>query len=128
MRGHAHRPAILILSRAAHVEEYGAWRPSFDAARAGARVRPRMRALPEPRRDILQAWADAHRRDPYGEPGRVVGLERKSAQGRLAGRWLEAPGRNLAREAPQRLILVHAEHRIVIAAHAGIGYVRRTAG
>ena len=59
---------------------------------------------------------------------RVVGLDREAAERALAGRRLEAGAGRLLQEAAQRLVLGHAEHRFVVAAHAGVGHVGGAAG
>ena len=62
------------------------------------------------------------------EAGAVVGLDGEPAQGALPERRLEARARRLLEEAADRLLLVHAEHGIVVAAHAGVGEIGGAAG
>ena len=50
-----------------------------------------------------------------------AGLDRDRAERRWPQRRLEPAGRDAAREAPQRLVLRHADHRIVVAGHADVG-------
>ena len=48
-------------------------------------------------------------------------LDRDGAKSRGTQRRLEPAGGNAAGEAPQRLVLFHADHRIVVAGHADVG-------
>src|SRR5258708_39720439 len=43
-------------------------------------------------------------------------------------RRLKSTGGNARRETPQRLFLLHADDRIIIAGHAGIGHISGAAG
>ena len=54
------------------------------------------------------------------KPVCIVDLDGDPAERRLAERRRKALARDLGQEALQRFLLVHAEHRIVIAAHSGI--------
>jgi hypothetical protein len=58
----------------------------------------------------------------------AAGLHRHAAQRRRAERRLEAAGRDVAGEAAQRLLLRHADHRIVVAGHADVGDEAGAAG
>jgi hypothetical protein len=62
----------------------------------------------EQRLRLLQPASDPNCPDVPREPCRIVGFDRNRAQGGLAERGLEAGGRNLAQEAPQRLVFGHA--------------------
>src|SRR5690606_8035327 len=85
-------------------------------------------STPEARQPLLEHTANGKRRDGEREPAGVVDVNAEAAQGgRSAGR-LEAAGRNLGQEPAYRLLLVHAEHRIIIAAHAGIRLIGGAAG
>src|SRR6202023_3370643 len=47
---------------------------------------------------------------------------------RYAKRRFKPPGGNARRETPQRLLLLHADDRVIIAGHASIGHVGGAAG
>ena len=72
----------------------------------------------------------AHRLDAAGEPGRIVGDDEDAAQRRLAalGDLRLVAGRHLGDEAADRRLLLHADHRVVIAAHAEIADIAGAAG
>ena len=69
--------------------------------------------------------ADPHRLDSAGQPGRVVGHDKDAAQRRLALGDLRLLARHLGHKAAHRRRLLHADHRIVVAAHPGIADDRR---
>ena len=71
--------------------------------------------------------AEPHWRNTQRQAGRVVGLDRKRAQGGRAVGGLELAGRDAAHEALQRLGLVHADDGVVVAGHADVGHERGTA-
>src|SRR5207237_4652465 len=83
---------------------------------------------PKSRQRRLQPSAYAHRRDPQREPGRVVGLDRDAAQRSCALGRFEPARRNARCKTPQRLFLLHADDRIIIAGHAGVGHVAGATG
>ena len=74
---------------------------------------------------LEQEPAEPHRGDALRKAGRRIGLDRKPAQGRRPGRRLEPEGRSAPQEALQRLLLGHADHRVVRAGHADIGHETR---
>src|SRR5262245_23171175 len=78
--------------------------------------------FPERRPRLLQPAAEPYRGDAAREPARIVGFDRERAQRGGAHRRLKAGARNFAQEAGQRLVLVHAYDRIVIAGHADVGH------
>src|SRR5258708_7393668 len=96
-------------------------------AASGDRVRRKnaTAALPRPksRQRRLEPSAYTYRRDAQREPGRVVGLDRDAAQRGCALCRFEPARRNARQETPQRLFLLHADDRIIIAGHAGVGHV-----
>src|SRR5215216_1969911 len=59
-------------------------------------------------------------RNAQREPGPVVRFDGDSGQGRLARSRLQPRTRGLLEESPDRFLLLHAQYRVVIAAHAGI--------
>src|SRR3984957_3070895 len=94
-------------------------RPPSDQVRGQAP--PEHALIPERRPRLLEHAANAYRTNPYGEPARVVGLDREAAQRRRPHRGLELGRRDLAQEASDRLLLGHADHRVVVARHADVG-------
>ena len=74
-----------------------------------------------------QAAADPDGFDATRQAGSVVGLHIDPADGSRALGRLEAAARNAGREAPQRLLLVHADDAVVVATGAGVGLVSRAA-
>src|SRR4029079_17525 len=83
---------------------------------------------PEWRARLFQPSAQAHRRDAKRQAGRIVGLHRYCAQRCRSERRFEAGRGDTRGEAPQRLLLLHADDRIVVAGHADIGHVGGAAG
>src|SRR6266436_5513528 len=75
-----------------------------------------------------QPSPDPDRPDRPGEPGLVVGLDHRRAQSALALRRREALAGHLLYEAQNGAFLLHADDRVVVAAHADIGLVGRPAG
>src|SRR5262245_16199352 len=89
---------------------------------AGVIFRPwgEWKQSPDRRPRLFEPPAEAHGADPAGEAGRVIGLDRDRAQRRRPERRLEAGGRDAPHEPVQRLVLHHADHRIIIAGHADV--------
>src|SRR5262249_14248079 len=77
--------------------------------------------LPERRPRLLERAAEADGADLGREPALVVGLHRERRQRRWPHRGLELGARDLAQEAADRLVLGHADHRVVVARHADVG-------
>src|SRR5262245_6824732 len=90
-------------------------------------VAPRREASPERRPRLLEPPAEADWADMAGKPGGVVGLDRDRAQRCRSRGRLEPAGRDAAPEPVERLVLAHADHRVVVAGHADIRDERRTA-
>src|SRR5258706_3944840 len=82
----------------------------------------RLRVGPERRTDLFQGAAEAYRAHPGGKPGRIVGFDRDGAERSRTVRGLELGLRDLADKAAERLVLRHADHRVVIAGHADVGH------
>src|SRR5271166_6591061 len=82
---------------------------------------------PEVRLGGVEQAANPDRRDRLGESLRPD-LDRDPAEGRGTQRRLEPAGGDAADEAPQRLVLLHADHRIVVAGHADVGDKSGAAG
>src|SRR5471032_1068782 len=90
-------------------QEWGA-----GAARSGAELRRPMRHQPA----AASKWRDATR-----QAARIVGFDDDAAQRTVAFGDPQALAGHLAGEAGDRRLLLHADHRIVVAAHACIGLV-----
>src|SRR5215813_3419392 len=75
-----------------------------------------------------QPAADPHRGDAPRQPGLVVGLREYGAEGARPHRCRQPFGRQLAGEALDRQRLLHADDRVVVAAHAGVGLIGRALG
>ncbi len=75
----------------------------------------------------LQTPAQTQRRDGNGKTRAVIGFHRHAADRRLAQRRGEAAGGHLAQETLHRLFLFHAQHAVIIAAHARVGHIGRAA-
>src|SRR5690606_20989766 len=76
----------------------------------------------------LQASAHADRFDAAGEARLVVGLHEDAADRRRTLGGLVAAARDLGGEPAQRLVLLVADHTVVVGAGAGVGLVGGAAG
>src|SRR5436853_7049671 len=112
---------LLVVGLAACGRTARPWKKS-SAKMRGIHWRSHRLSIPEGRARLLEPPAQPHCGYAAGEPARIIGLDRERAQRRLAHRRLEARGGDLAQEPGQRLALVHADHRIVVAGHAEIGH------
>src|SRR6202011_1483730 len=70
-----------------------------------------------------EATADSHRLDRPRQAGAIVGRGQNTAQGSFALGRLRALARHLGHKAPYRRVLLHADNRIIVAAHPGVGLV-----
>src|SRR6185369_7766226 len=84
-------------------------------------------SVPEIRARLFEAAADSYGRDAKRAARCLIDLDTHSRQRSLAGRRLETAGRNFGEEAADGFFLVHAEHAVVIAAHADIADVSSAA-
>ena len=91
-----------------------------DATRKGPRSNPRSAARISSRCGPSRTAATRCAR-----PGAIVGLDRDAGERALAERRLHARAGRLLQEAADRFLLLHAEDRVVVAAHAGIATDRR---
>src|ERR1700681_4826467 len=96
------------------------------AARAG-RLKRRI-LIPKFRTCLFKTAAEPERRDTKRTPRFLVDLDRDPRQRALARRRFEAGGGDLGEEAADRLLLRHAEHTVVIAAHADVADIGGAAG
>src|SRR5215470_16759051 len=77
--------------------------------------------FPKRRTRLLQPAAEPHRTDAPCKPSRIIGLDRNTTKRCRAQRWLETSRADAAHETIERLVLVHADHRVVVPGHADIG-------
>src|SRR5947209_19449923 len=70
---------------------------------------------------LLEPPRQAHDGHAPREAGGILSFEGEGAQGRLPQSRLEARPRDFAQKARKRLLLVHPDHRVVVAGHADIG-------
>src|SRR5262249_18437749 len=91
-----------------------------------ARSRRRGRPHPEFRLGLRQPAALSDRPDRSGEARGVVDLDADTRNGSLAERRLKPAVGNFGEEARKGFFLVHAKHRVVIAAHADIADIGST--
>src|SRR4029079_2975898 len=82
-------------------------------------------SLPKCGRRLLKPSAEAHGGQALRQARPVIGLNRQPAERRITERRLEPRGRDFAEKSLQWFALVHADDRVVIAAHA---YVCHKAG
>src|SRR5579862_8947934 len=96
---------------------------------AGLRRRPEPGRRSRWQRDIWrQSAAEAHRRDPRRKAAPIVNRDEGAAQRPLALGRLRLLARHAGDEAAHRWRLLHADYRIIIAAHAAIADESGTAG
>src|SRR3984885_14723878 len=91
---------------------------NMAALRRGQRLDSELRRF-RPRR--IEPAAEPQRRDSPRQAGRVIGLDKHAAQRRLAFGPQQPLARHLLAEPRDRPVRLHADYRIVIAAHADIG-------
>src|SRR4051812_14305361 len=87
------------------------WNPGCRFAHPG------YKQLPKPWHGRLEPAPDPHRGDAQREARDVIRFHRDTAQRGGATRRLESARWNAGDEAVQRLVLVHADHRIIVAGH-----------
>ena len=84
-------------------------------------------SVPEFRLGRVEQPADPDRSNRSCQPS-GVDVSRDPAQRRRTQRRLEPARGNAAGEAPKGLILLHADHRIIVARHADVGDEASAAG
>lgn len=92
------------------------------------KTRNRSRSDPEFWNSPPDASSESHGRQPDRQSRPVVGLYRDATHRRFARRRFEAAGSDAGREAPQRLLLCHADDGVEVAGHADIGHEGGAAG
>src|SRR5438034_7890232 len=85
-----------------------------------SRVAPRRPALSRKRQMRAEPAADPHRLDSAGQTGHIVDRHEDAAQCRFPLGRLRLLARHLGYEAADRGLLLHPDHRIVVATHPGI--------
>src|ERR1700733_11636877 len=105
------------------------WRPGMAAPRRTARrTNQLILAHPKTRQRGFKPPTDAHGCYFRREPRRIIGLDRDAGERRRPQRRLEARCRNTGREAPHRFVLLHANDRVVVAGHPGVGHIGGAGG
>src|SRR5437764_10502989 len=94
------------------------WQDCGDSGANWTRV-----SVSNPRHVRRQASAEPHRLDMARQTRRIVDHDKSAAQRPLALRRLCFLARHLGDEAADRGGLLHADHRIVVAAHARIAHI-----
>src|SRR5688572_7067912 len=77
-------------------------------------------SVPEMGPSFVEMRPEPHGGDACCQSATVVRLHRETGESARAGGRLQAHAGRLLQEAAHRLVLGHAEDRIVVAAHAGI--------
>ncbi len=107
----------------------GRGRRVFQILENRRHVRRRAAARNSVSREVRrETAADSYRLDRSGEATAIVRFKKDAAQCSLAIGYLGALAGHLPDEAANRRLLLEANDGIIIAAHPGIGLIRRAAG